>query len=58
MGLCNYLGGGGVNLRERVNGVLTPFSTIFQLYLYGGGQFYRWRKTRVPRENHRPAPSH
>jgi hypothetical protein len=57
MGLCNYLGG-GISLMVRVNGVLTPFSTIFQLHLYGGGQFYRWRKTGVPIENHRPAPSH
>ena len=38
---------------------LKPCSTIFQLHVYGGSQFYWWRKpedkTGGPEENHRPA---
>jgi hypothetical protein len=36
--------------------VLKQVSVIF--HLYRGDEFYWWRKTRVPGENHRPVVSH
>ena len=46
-----------INFQNRGVGewCLTLLSKIFQLCR---DQFYWWKKSRVPKENHRPAASH